>query len=232
MSKPLSRLGKQLEEAIGTLTKIGARFALIGGLALAPHKVVRATQDVDLLIDADLADTVDRELKALGYQCLHRTADAANYLRGDQRLDFLYAHRPTARQFLQSARELQTPFGPLHVVSAEGLIAFKLQGLVNNPRRTQDLEDIRALIRANRDTLKLAEDASISCCLIARRCWRRFCVSLNDRYLLASDGGSGESPGDSRDPFEALDDLMQVVESLCPTYPERETFPARGIFKL
>jgi hypothetical protein len=45
----------------------------------------------------------------------------------------------------------------LHVVSAEGLIAFKLQGFVNNPRRTQDLEDIRALIRANRDTLNLTE---------------------------------------------------------------------------
>jgi hypothetical protein len=43
------------------------------------------------------------------------------------------------------------------VVNAEGLIAFKLQGWVNNPRRTQDLEDIRALIRANRDTLKLTE---------------------------------------------------------------------------
>jgi hypothetical protein len=92
MSQPLSRLGKQLEEAITTLGKIGARFALIGGFALAPHKVVRATQDVDLLIDADLADAVDRELSAVGYQCLHRSADAANYLRGDQRLDFLYAH--------------------------------------------------------------------------------------------------------------------------------------------
>jgi hypothetical protein len=157
MSQPLSRLGKQIEEAISALGKIGARFALIGGLALAPHKVVRATQDVDLLIDADLADAVDRELNTLGYQCLHRSADAANYLRGDQRLDFLYARRPAAREFLRSARKLQTPFGTLHVVSAEGLIAFKLQGLVNNPRRTQDLEDIRGLIRANRDTLNLTE---------------------------------------------------------------------------
>ncbi len=105
MPQPLSRLGKQLEEAIATFEKIGARFALIGGLALAPHKVVRATQDVDFLIDADLADAVDVELSALGYKCLHRSTDAANYLRGDQRLDFLYAHRPAARQFLQSARE-------------------------------------------------------------------------------------------------------------------------------
>jgi len=157
MSQPLSRLGKQLQEAVAALEKIGARFALIGGLALAPYKVVRATQDVDLLIDADLADAVDRKLGALGYQCLHRSTDAANYLRGDQRLDFLYAHRPAARRFLQSARALQTPFGTLHVVSAEGLIAFKLQGWVNNPRRTQDLEDIRALVRANRDTLNRSE---------------------------------------------------------------------------
>jgi hypothetical protein len=52
---------------------------------------------------------------------------------------------------------LQTPFGTLHVVSVEGLIAFKLQGWVNDPRRTQDLEDIRALIRANRDTLNLSD---------------------------------------------------------------------------
>lgn len=49
-------------------------------------------------------------------------------LRGDQRLDFLYAHRPIARQFLRSARELTTSFGTLHVVNTEALIAFKLQG--------------------------------------------------------------------------------------------------------
>jgi len=157
MAKASSRLGKQLEEAIATLNGVGARFALIGGLALAPHKVVRATQDVDLLLEAGLADAVDRALTATGYKCIHRSADAANYLRGDQRLDFLYAHRPAARQILQTAPQLNTPFGTLHVVSAEGLIAFKLQGWVNDPRRTQDLEDIKALIRANQSTLSMDE---------------------------------------------------------------------------
>jgi hypothetical protein len=43
------------------------------------------------------------------------------------------------------------------VVSAEGLIGFKLQALTNDPRRTQDLEDIRALLRANRQTLDQTE---------------------------------------------------------------------------
>lgn len=31
----------------------------------------------------------------------------------------------------------------------EGLVAFKLQDFVNDPRRTRDLEDIRALLHAN-----------------------------------------------------------------------------------
>ncbi len=169
MTRELSRLGKQIEEVVAALHKTGTLFALIGGLALAPHKVVRATQDVDLLIDADLAEAVDAALTALGYQCIHRSADAANYLRGDERVDFLYAHRSVARQLLAAAPELQTPFGSLRVVSAEGLIAFKLQGWVNN-----------------------------------------------------------------RDPFEALDDLMQVVEALCPRWPERESFgdTAASVFKL
>jgi hypothetical protein len=157
MTKESSRLGKQLEEVIVTLNNVGARFALIGGLALAPHKVVRATQDVDLLIDADMSEVVDNAVTATGYRCLHRSSEAANYLRGDQRLDFLFAHRPVARRLLLGAHQLKTRFGTLNVVSAEGLIAFKLQGWVNDSRRTQDLEDIRALIRANRKTLNVAE---------------------------------------------------------------------------
>jgi hypothetical protein len=72
-------------------------------------------------------------------------------------VDLLYAHRPIARRLLAGAAELKTSLGDLRVISMEGLIGFKLQGLVNNPRRTRDLEDIRALLRANRAGLDLAE---------------------------------------------------------------------------
>lgn len=41
----ISRLGRQLEEVAATLKGLGVRYALIGGLALASHKVVRATQE-------------------------------------------------------------------------------------------------------------------------------------------------------------------------------------------
>jgi hypothetical protein len=153
----VSRLGRQIAEVAAALNAIGARFALIGGLALASHKVVRATQDVDLLVEAEKADAIEAELLKLGYHCLHRSVDAANYARGDERTDFLYASRPIARRLLAAAVELQTALGKLRVISAEGLIGFKLQGWVNDPSRTQDLEDIRALWRANRTTLDIDE---------------------------------------------------------------------------
>jgi len=152
---PVSRLGRQIQEIVLCLDHLGATTALIGGLALAPYNVIRATSDVDLLADAGLADAIDRELRRLGYECLHRSADVANYARGDERVDFLFAIRPAAAALLASALPHQTPFGELRVVGLEGLIAFKLQGFVNDPRRTQDLEDIRALLRANRNTVDL-----------------------------------------------------------------------------
>ena len=156
-SVPTSRLGRQLSEVTAALNAVGAAFALIGGLALASYKVVRATQDVDFLADSGSADAIEAELVKLGYRCLHRDADAANYVRGDERLDLLYARRPIARRLLADARARDTSLGSLRVISAEGLIGFKLQAFVNDAQRTQDMEDIRALLRANRETLDIAQ---------------------------------------------------------------------------
>lgn len=153
----LSRLGKQVSEMISVMNGIGVPFALIGGLALALHKVIRATQDIDILVDAEHAEKIDQTLTALGYVCLYRSVEAGNYLRGDERLDLLYANRPIARHLLAGAAAHKTAFGELRVIGAEGLIGFKLQGWVNDPQRTQDLEDIRALLRANRSILDMTK---------------------------------------------------------------------------
>lgn len=131
--------------------------ALIGGLGLAAHSVVRATQDVDFLVDRDDADFVHGILIGLGYECVHRSEDAANYVRGDQGLDLLYAHRPVARRLLAEAESRATTMGQVHVVSAAGLIGLKLQALTNDPSRRRDLEDIRGLLLAQRDRLNMPE---------------------------------------------------------------------------
>jgi hypothetical protein len=78
---PVSRLGQQIAEVAAALAGANVPFALIGGLALASYKVVRATQDIDLLVDLDNADIVEQKLAALGYHRLHRSADAGNYSR-------------------------------------------------------------------------------------------------------------------------------------------------------
>lgn len=153
----MARLIEQIKQILGPFSQGEHPPALIGGLALAAHKVVRATRDVDFLADADDADRLHRILFDLGYKCVHRSQDAANYVRDDEGLDFLYAHRPLARRLLAEAEERDTAMGRLRVIGAEGLIAFKLQGYVNDPARARDLEDIRSLLQANRRALNMTE---------------------------------------------------------------------------
>lgn len=151
------RLARQISEVLTLLEACGARHALIGGLAVAAHGVPRATQDVDLLVGVADLDALHPRLLAAGYQCLHRSGDAANYLRGSERLDVLIAHRPLAMALLERAKVLDTPLGRLPVVGVEGLIGFKLQALANDPSRVQDLADIRALVHLHREGLDRTE---------------------------------------------------------------------------
>ena len=155
----MSRLVAQLEEALQAFAACRTPPALIGGMALAAHQVVRATRDIDFLADADDADVIHSALTGLGYTCRHRSADAANYVRDDEGLDVLYANRPIARRLLAEAKDRVSPMGRLRVISAEGLIGFKLQALTNNPARTRDIDDIRALLRAHRLHLNMHEVA-------------------------------------------------------------------------
>ena len=159
---PVSRLGRQLQEAIACLERAGSSAALIGGLALARYKVVRATHDVDLLAEALRTDDIDRELLAVGYVCLYRSPDAATYVRGDERVDLLYASRPADQRWLDTADEVVTPFGTLRVVQLAGL------------------------------------------------------ESLSSRVVAP------RAPVPTGNPYQRLDDLMAVVEALCPVWPQRE----------
>lgn len=153
----MGRLADQIRQALDAFASSNLSPALIGGLALAAHNVIRATQDVDFLLDASEADRMHELLLGLGYHYIHRSEDAANYLRGDEGLELLYAYRPIARKLLEAAVARDTPMGRLRVISAEGLIAFKLQGYFNDPSRLRDLDDIRSLLKANHGWLDTAE---------------------------------------------------------------------------
>ncbi len=104
---------------------------------------------------------------------------------------------------------------------------------MNNPRRTQDLEDIRALIAANSEVLDMQRGSGIRSALrqgtTAAGADR---VNAPSRTQpLVDDAGLPGSPGQtSQNPFADLDDLMCVVEALCPKWPERPTFEESRIF--
>lgn len=153
----MPNLAGQIREALSMFARNGTEPALIGGLAVVAHQVVRATKDVDFLVEAEAADKVHVALLDLGYQCLYRSEDAANYVRGMEGLDLLYAHRPLARRLLEQATERETPMGRMRIISVEGLIGFKLQGYVNDATRIRDLDDIRALFKIHRASLNMDE---------------------------------------------------------------------------
>ena len=153
----MSNLAEQIREALSMFAQSGTAPALIGGLAVVAHHVVRATQDVDFLLEAEAADTVHAALLNLGYACIYRSENAANYVRATEGLDLLYAHRPLARRLLAQATERETPMGRMRIISVEGLIGFKLQGFVNDATRTRDLDDIRALLKIHRSSLNIQE---------------------------------------------------------------------------
>ena len=48
---------------------------------------------------------------------------------------------------------------------------------------------------------------------------------------FTADGGKAHVPvATGRDPFEALDDLMTVIEALCPVWPSRAIFSSTDRF--
>ena len=85
--RAMSRILGQIREALTAFAGSKADPALIGGLALAAHRVIRATQDVDFLVDADEADRLHDVIIGLGYSCIHRSDDVANYVRYFQLFD-------------------------------------------------------------------------------------------------------------------------------------------------
>lgn len=153
----MNSLLRQLEDFNADMLAINARFALIGGLAMSAHQLPRATQDLDFLLDKRDADDVHALLLARGYECIHRSEDAANYRRGSEAIDLIYAFRPRAQALIDGAQTRQVGAQALRVVSVEGIIGLKLQAITNDPSRRQDLLDITLLIETHRMTLNLAE---------------------------------------------------------------------------
>ncbi len=156
-----TELGKELPDnlqgalvgLVARLGSLGISHALIGGLGVSALGHVRSTLDIDLLVPGSQRDSLHELMGQLGAECLMRNEDAANYLIGPLRIDFLFAHRAYSKAMLERAKPLQVQGVGTAVVMPEDLIGLKLQALANDPSRSQDVQDIRGLIQAKRSEL-------------------------------------------------------------------------------
>lgn len=148
-----ARLIEQLRELLACFAERGIRHAAIGGLAVNIHGYSRATHDIDFLIELADEAALHALMSQLGYETVDRREDLSSYARGDERADFVHAHRDISRRLLAGASSVTYGDLQLPVVSPEGLFAFKIQAFSDDPRRLQDLVDMLELARAQRGSL-------------------------------------------------------------------------------
>jgi hypothetical protein len=133
------------------LREAGVDYALCGGVAMSAHGYIRATEDIDLLIEPDSLPAVRRITAALGY----RHSGPELVFKSGVKLVRLIKIFPGSEDYLvldlilvddhnrahwQSRQQLRLPSGTVSVVSKEALIAMKRES-----NRPLDLIDIERL---------------------------------------------------------------------------------------
>jgi hypothetical protein len=150
-----------------TLEPLGLPMAVMGGLALATWKHVRATRDIDLLLGAREDDPQDL-LKVLGAAGIRPKRSPARVRLGqlellqllyeppetfiDLQVDLLLAKSDYHRRALDRRVPTRLPDLDIEiaVLACEDLVLHKLLA-----GRVIDVADTAALLRANRDSLDI-----------------------------------------------------------------------------
>jgi len=127
-------------------------YALIGGFAIGLLGIMRATMDIDFLINKNNMLQVDEILKKYGYKCLYQSDYVAQYISDLKPLgtiDIIFASKPISLEMLAQAITIKLFNNSLNikVLKPEDIIAFKLQAIINDKsREIFDYSDIELLL--------------------------------------------------------------------------------------
>lgn len=144
-----------LKKLIDLFEKNKVNYALIGGFALGVYGVVRATNDLDFLIDKNYDVFLKKIMKQNMYGIIHESKDVIQFEHPTAifgSIDFLYAFRKPSLEMLKRAvkKNLFEKAITIKVLLPEDIIGLKVQAFVNQPqRKILELEDIKNLITAN-----------------------------------------------------------------------------------
>ncbi|MBU1122747.1 MAG: nucleotidyl transferase AbiEii/AbiGii toxin family protein [Candidatus Omnitrophota bacterium] len=149
-----------LKRIINDFERSRVKYALIGGFALGLWGVVRATADLDFLIDKEKCLKMKDIMRKHKYKCFYEDDNVAQY-KGEEYLlgeiDFLYAFRKPSKEMLKRCvvRKIFDNKITIKVLIPEDLIGLKVQAVVNNPsRKSMDWSDIEQLAEANKKNIK------------------------------------------------------------------------------
>ncbi len=144
----------EFRRVIRGLEARGVEYAVVGGWALAFHGVVRATDDIDLLIVTESVDDARQAALELGFviqnpvvsmhggriQLQRVSRPEPEWVDGLLVLDFLLV-TPEILDVWDGRERISTGFGEVSVVSLEGFVRLKqISG------RAKDLADVEALL--------------------------------------------------------------------------------------
>ena len=160
-SPPLNPVEAALRATVETLSGLGYRFALVGGLAVSAHAEPRTTRDVDIAVlvrDDASAEALVHSLGRAGFRVLATVdQDAAGRLATvrlgpptDRRergvvVDLLFASSGIEEEVVSAAEAIElVPGLTLPIASRGHLIALKV--LSRGRTRPQDDADLLALL--------------------------------------------------------------------------------------
>lgn len=161
----LERIGDQflatspLQQAAAAIARrmseLGVDYAIAGALALAAHGVVRATEDVDVLISREGLERFKRSWLGRGYVEVRPGGKAVRDTANGVRIDFLIEGdypgdgKPKPVRF-PAPGTAAVEAGRFRVVDLPRLLELKLASGMTAPHRLQDLADVLRLIAAAR----------------------------------------------------------------------------------
>lgn len=147
-SSPLQNAAAEIARR---LEEMGIDYAIAGAICLAAHGLVRATEDVDLLISREGLDRFKQSWLGRGYVDLRPGGKAVRDTVNGVKVDFLLEGeypgdgKPKPVRFPAPA-EVAMEAGRFRVVNLPRLVELKLASGMTAPHRLQDLADVLRLI--------------------------------------------------------------------------------------
>ncbi len=144
-----------LKKLLDTFEKNEISYGLIGGFALGVYGVVRATADLDFLIDKKHDIFLKKVMKQNIYEVIYESENVIQFehpATAFGSIDFLYALRKPSVEMLKRAvkKKMFDETITIKVLIPEDIIGLKVQAFINQPeRKIFELEDIRNLILVN-----------------------------------------------------------------------------------